>query len=54
MLYDAIYDFVGHAWQSSGYSSDQGYIYQCCLVLVVFLTLWVLDIIKAIFLRRKK
>lgn len=49
-MYDVVYQIIGHAWDSSNYSSsEQQYIYYTCCCLIIILTVVFIDLIKGLF-----
>lgn len=46
-MYDLIQSIVGHNWTTG--SSDQQYIYYCCLALIIIFAVVFIDMIRDIF-----
>ena len=46
-MYDLISDIIGHSWSTG--SSEQQYIYYCCLALIVIFAVVFIDLIRDIF-----
>lgn len=49
-MYDIIENIIGHAWESSSYSSsEQQILYYICGTLIVILTVTFIDLVYRVF-----
>lgn len=52
-MYDLIYSFINHVWQTGTNQSygDQPYIYAAAIIITVILTVVIIDLVRDVFSR---